>query len=81
MFKEILVAIGLAILTTFILTPFLYALNPVYTPVLTTMPFGFIIIFVLNNFNFIIFIALGLYIWKGLIGQQEQNNYGYGVGQ
>ena len=80
MFKEIIVAIGLGILTTFILTPFLYALNPIYTAALTPVPFGGIIIFILNNFNFVVFVAIALYIWKGLIAQQEQNQPTYGGG-
>ena len=80
MFVRILLAIFIGILTTFILTPLLYAWNPVYTPMLNAIPFGTIVVFILNNFNFVVFIAIALYIFKGLREQQTQETYTYGVG-
>ena len=80
MFKEILLAICIALLTQFILTPIMYALQPAYFTILTPMPFGVIVIFLLDNFGFIIFAALAIYIWKALISQQQQNIPTYGAG-
>jgi hypothetical protein len=80
LFKEILIAILLGILTTFILTPVLYSLHPTYALFLTPVPFGLLIIFILDNFNFVVFVGIALYIWKALASQQQQNIPYYGAG-
>lgn len=82
MFFKVIIAIALAILTQYILSPVLYGLRPSYYNTLLGVPFGVITIFVLDNAGFfLVFIPLAVYIWKGLSEQQVQNNYGYGVGQ
>jgi len=80
MFKEILIAIAIGILTQYILTPFMYALRPAYQPILVGQPFGGIVIFILDNFGFVVFVAIALYIWKALLSQQQQNTPTYGAG-
>ena len=80
LFKEILIAIIVGVLTQFILTPIMYALQPAYTTILTPQPFGGIVIFILNNFGFVVFVAIAIYIWKALLSQQQQNIPSYGAG-
>jgi len=80
LFKEILVAILIGLLTQFILTPFMYAMRPAYAAVLTNAPFGVIVIFILDNFGFVVFVAIAIYIWKALLSQQTQNIPTYGAG-
>lgn len=80
MFKEIILALFIGILTQFLLTPIMYALRPVYQPALVSAPFGFVVIFILDNFGFVVFVAIALYIWKGLLAQQQQNIPYYGAG-
>ena len=81
MFKEVITVILVGILTQFILTPILYALHPVYVVFLNQIPiFGGLIIFILDNFGFVVFIAIALYIWKALQRQQQQNIPYYGAG-
>ena len=80
MFKEILIAICVGVLTQFILTPIMYALHPAYTTILTPQPFGLIVIFILDNFGFVVFAAIAIYIWKALQTQQTQNIPYYGGG-
>lgn len=80
MFKEIVLAIGVGILTQFILTPIMYGLHPAYYASLIGAPFGTIVIFILDNFGFVVFAAIAIYIWKALQHQQTQNTYQYGAG-
>ena len=80
MFKEIIFAIAIGILTQFILTPIMYGLRPVYQPILVGAPFGGIVIFILDNFGFVVFAAIAIYIWKALLSQQQQNTPIYGAG-
>ena len=81
MFKEIFLAIILGLLTQFILTPVMYSLRPSYALILAPpFPFGAIVIFILDNFGFVVFAAIALYIWKALANQQQQNINTYGAG-
>lgn len=75
LFFNVIVAIVVAILTQLILSPILYALHPIYVIPLQSVFAGSIIIFVLDNFGFVVFIALALWIWKGLKSQETQNTY------
>jgi hypothetical protein len=75
MFFSIIIAIAVAILTQLILSPIFYALHPIYTPILASVFAGSLIVFVLDNFGFIVFAALALWIWKGLKSQETQNTY------
>jgi hypothetical protein len=80
MIFKIIVTIFLVIFSQYIITPIFYAFHPVYYPILVNAAFGSVIIFVLDNFGFWLFIALVVWIWKGLISQETQNsnynNYG-----
>ena len=60
MFKEIIIALCIGLLTQFILTPVMYALSPAYIAILTPQPFGTIVIFILNNFGFVVFVAIAI---------------------
>lgn len=75
LFFSVIVAIAVAILTQLILSPILYALHPIYIIPLQSVFAGGVIIFVLDNFGFIVFAALALWIWKGLKSQETQNTY------
>jgi len=77
---RILVTIVWVILNLYIITPVMYALHPSYAGVLQNQLFGGVIIFLLDNFGFILLIGLVLWIIKGLQQQQTQN-INYGVGQ
>ena len=80
MFKEIILAILIGVLTQFILTPIMYGLRPAYHPLLVSAPFGLIVLFILDNLGFVIFVAIAIYIWKSLAAQQTQNIPTYGAG-
>lgn len=75
LFFSVIIAIVVAILTQLILSPVLYALHPIYVVPLANVFAGGVIIFVLDNFGFVVFIALALWIWKGLRSQETQNTY------
>lgn len=75
LFFSVVIAIVVAILTQLILSPVLYALHPIYAPIMSNIFAGSVIVFVLDNFGFIVFIALALWIWKGLKSQETQNTY------
>ena len=75
LFFSVIIAIAVAVLTQLILSPVVYALHPIYTPVLASVFAGGVIVFVLDNFGFVVFVALALWIWKGLKAQETQNVY------
>jgi len=73
LFFSIIIAIAVAVLTQLILSPVLYALHPIYVVPLQSVFAGNVIIFILDNFGFVVFVALALFIWKGLKSQETQN--------
>ena len=75
MIARILVTIVWVILNLYIITPVMYALRPSYAGVLQNQLFGGVIIFLLDNFGFILLIGLVLWICKGLKSQETQNTY------
>jgi len=81
MWFKILLTFFEFVLTQYIVTPFMYAFSPVYTPLLTPIPFGSVIVFVLDNFGFVLFVALAFWTWKSLekqytVTEYDSNYYG-----
>jgi hypothetical protein len=79
---QVIVTIFYVILNQYIVTPIMYALHPAYAPILNNpaLVFGGLIVFLLDNIGFFFFIALAIWIWKGLQHQDTQNTYYNGVG-
>lgn len=78
MFREIIYTIAAAILCIWILAPILYAFHVPLALAIGNSWYGPFVIFVNDNFNFVIFACLVLYIWKGLRRQETQTRTYYG---
>jgi len=79
---QIIVTIFWVILNQYIVTPIMYALHPAYAPILANnlLIAGTLITFCLDNIGFFFFIALAIWIWKGLQHQDTQYQQYQGAG-